>query len=171
MKVSSMGKGTKKKRYHVRHESAQRTKMLTVRVTEEEHRIITERAEEHGYSVADMMRRFALGQVISTPPSAENRTQWVALGKHAHTLNQAVRMLYRVLEALEEVEEEGKRAEKKYALYLSRVERRSKVMREVIEEAAKDIRELRGILIGELTDKKELSKRFRWDERERKSEK
>lgn len=166
-----MGKDLKKKRYHVRHESAKRTKRIEVRVTEDEYETIKSRADEGGYSVADMMRRFALGQVISTPPSAENTAQWAKLGKHAHALNQSVRMLYRVLDELKEVEEEGKRAEKKYALYLSRVERRSKVMREVIEEAAKDIRELRGILIGELTDKKELSRRFKWDEREREREK
>ena len=79
-------------------------------------------------------------------------------------------MLYRVLEALKEGEEKGSKAEKKYALYLSRVEERSKAMRAVLDDVARDIREIRGILIGELADKQELVERFERAERERSGE-
>jgi len=80
---------------------AKRTERVIIRVTPEEKETIQAIAQTCGRSVAETVRKAALGERMLFPMTDEQMGQWRTIRKHAVTMNMAIDRLYKAHKRLE----------------------------------------------------------------------
>ena len=90
------------KKYRSRHRNKARTKRVELRLSEEEYDSIKERAAVFSTPMAEIIRRAALGMNVVVPLSLETKKEWREVRRLAIDLNDSLRLLHRIHNALDE---------------------------------------------------------------------
>jgi|TARA_Y100000815_G_C13346062_1_gene502101 uncharacterized protein (DUF1778 family) len=91
----------KKSTVQAGQKKAKRTERVIIRVTPEEKETIQAIAQTYGRSVAETVRKAALGERMLLPLTDEQTNQWRTIRKHAVTMNMAIARLYKAHKRLE----------------------------------------------------------------------
>ena len=140
--------------YKTRHETAQRTERLVIRVTPEEKAEIEETARIFEQSIAETVRKAALNVRMASPPSAENFEQWKTMGKVSQTINMFLRHLHRAHQRLDEKEVAGTLGKRDLSEELANVLSIATHYEAKMEELIPVIVEIRELLIDQWEENK-----------------
>ena len=140
--------------YKTRHESQKRTIRVEITLTPDEKAQIDEQAKRYGRSVADTIRRGALGVRMASPPSAENFEQWKTMGKVSQTINMFLRHLHRAHQRLDEKEVSGRIGKRDLSAELEKILSIAEHYEAKMEELIPVIVEIRELLIDQWEENK-----------------
>ena len=140
--------------YKTRHETAQRTERILIRVTPEEKAEIEETARIFEQSIAETVRKAALNVRMASPPSAENFEQWKTMGKVSQTINMFLRHLHRAHQRLDEKEVSGRLGKRDLGEELAQVLAIATHYEAKMEELIPVIVEIRELLIDQWEENK-----------------
>ena len=140
--------------YKTRHESQKRTIRVEITLTPEEKAQIDAEAKRYGRTVADTIRRGALGVRMASPPSAENLEQWRTMGKISQTINMFLRHLHRAHQRLDEKEVSGTLGKRDLSEELANVLSIATHYEAKMEELIPVIVEIRELLIDQWEENK-----------------
>lgn len=133
--------------------NANRTKTLSLRLTEQEFDELEHKAHEMMISKAELVRRVLYGLKLHTPPSAENLKGWRELGQVGSNINQCAKQLHVITRELALIEQQIKDAQVKGIVMPStqRLDNVATMVEHHIESIMPILNMMRDALVGKET--------------------